>query len=256
MPEQQALYGPQLERQGQDMRISGKKYVITGAGRGLGAALAIVMAEAGCRLVLLVRKQEALDAMANIIRVRTGQKVDTLPCDLADVESCAAAGAQIAARHADLDGLIHNGAMWLEGPMDGVSDADIAATVGSAATGSLILTRHLLPVLKNRPTADIHVVVSTSGLHHRPNAGGSAAFRAAKFAQAGLVQGLTDELMETAVRVTSVFPSYFDDISPEDPLWRDQPTAERTLSNREVTGAILFMLNQPPQVAVRSMVME
>lgn len=238
------------------MRISRRKYVITGAGRGLGAALAVVMAEAGCRLVLLARKQEALDAAAKIIRTRTGQEVDTLPCDLADVESCAAAGAEIARKHADLDGLIHNGAMWLEGPMDGISDADIAATVGSAATGSLILTRHLLPVLKARPAADIHVVVSTSGLQNRPNAGGSAAFRAAKFAQAGLVQGLTDELVETPVRITSVFPSYFDDISPEDPLWSGQPDAERTLSNREVTSAILFMLNQPPKVAVRSMVME
>lgn len=238
------------------MRISGKKYVITGAGRGLGAVLAIVMAEAGCRLVLLARRQEALDATADIIRARTGQEVDTLACDLADVDSCAAAGASIARDHTDLDGLIHNGAMWLEGPMDGISDDDIAATVGSAATGSLILTRHLLPVLKGRPEADIHVVVSTSGLQNRPNAGGSAAFRAAKFAQAGLVQGLTDELAETAIRVTSVFPSYFDDISPVDPLWNDKPDTERTLSNREVTGAIVFMLNQPPQVAVRSMVME
>ena len=238
------------------MRISKRKYAITGASRGLGAALAIKMADAGSKLVLLARTTEALQGTVDSILERTGQQVDVMACDLADTESAAAAGEQLASQHSDLDGLIHNGAMWLPGPMDGISDIDIQACIGSAAIGSLILTRHLLPILKAREDADIHTVVSTSGLQNQPLDGASVVFAAAKFAQAGFVHGLTEELATTRVRVTAVFPGDFADISPTDPNWNDPIHSDHTLSNREVVEAILFMLNQPARVAVRSLVIQ
>jgi len=238
------------------MRISKRKYVITGAGRGLGAALAIVMADAGARLVLLARTKEALQSTAEIIRKRTGQQVDTMSCDLANSESCTAAGKQLASEHVDMDGLIHNGAMWLPGPMDNLSDLDIQTCIGSAAIGSLILTRHLLPILKARENSDIHTVVSTSGVQNLRLGGTSVAFKAAKFAQAGFVQGLSDELAETRVRVTAVFPGDFADVSPNDAAWNEPLQSDNTLSNREVVDAIIFILNLPPMVAVRSLVIQ
>jgi len=238
------------------MRISERKYVITGASRGLGAALAITMADAGARLVLLARTIDALQDTAKAIRKRTGQEVDTLSCDLADSESCTTAGALLAKRHADLDGLIHNGAMWLPGSMSDVSDMDIKNCIGSATIGSLILTRHLLPNLLARKNADIHIVVSTSGLQNRRLEGVSVAFHAAKSAQAGLVQGLSDELAKTSIRVTAVFPGDFTDASPNDAAWNEPKESNQTLSNREVVDAILFILNQPHMVTVKSLVIE
>jgi NADP-dependent 3-hydroxy acid dehydrogenase YdfG len=238
------------------MRITGRKYAITGAGRGLGATLAIVMADAGARPVLLARSMDALQGTAETILKRTGQQVATCACDLADPGSSAAAGAYLAQDHADLDGLIHNGAMWLPGPMDDIKDADIHACIGSAAIGSLILTRQLLPNLKARPDADIHTVVSTSGVPNLPLAGASVVFTAAKFAQAGFVQGLADELAGTRVRVTAVFPGDFAEVSPADPAWNEPPKPDHTLSSREVVDAILFILNLPSGVAVRSLVIQ
>lgn len=236
------------------MRVSQRKYAITGASRGLGAALAIVLADHGANLVLLARKEEALQGTAKAILDRTGRQVETLPCDLADHDSCTAAGRRLAGDHADLDGLIHNGAMWLPGPMAGISDHDIPACIGSAAIGSLILTRHLLPNLLAREDADIHTVVSTSGVQNFPLGGASVVFTAAKFAQAGFVQGLSEELAETRVRVTAVFPGDFDDLSPDTTAWQAPPRADHKLSSREVVEAILFILNLPPSVAVGSLV--
>ncbi|QHQ33931.1 SDR family oxidoreductase [Algicella marina] len=238
------------------MRTSGRKYVITGAGRGLGAALATVMADAGARLVLLARSETALQGTADTIFARTGQRVATMTCDLADRESSAAAGAWLAREHADLDGVIHNGAMWLPAPFSAASDADIETCVASAAIGSLILTRHLLPNLLAREHADIHTVVSTSGVQNYPLDGVSVAFKAAKFAQAGFVQGLTDELAGTGVRVTAVFPGDFDDASPVDPGWTEARADDAGLTGREVVDAILFILNLPPSVTVPSLVIE
>lgn len=237
------------------MKLADRKFAITGASRGLGAALAIEMARSGVELVLLARSREALAGVADVILAETGQRVDLLACDLANRESATEAGARLAAQHADLDGLIHNGAMWLPGPMAEVSDIDIQACVASAAIGSLILTRHLLPILTARDHADIHTVVSTSGLPNRPLDGASVPFTAAKSAQAGFVHGLAQELENTNVRVTAVFPGDFADVSPTDPAWDAVPPGHG-LSSREVVNAILFVLNQPPKVAIRSMVLE
>lgn len=238
------------------MRISTRKFAISGAGRGLGAALAIKMADAGAQLVLLARSEEALQEIAGTIRDRTGQKVDVIACDLANAESATAAGMQLAAQHSDLDGLIHNGAMCLPGSMDGLSDTDIHACIASAAIGPLILTRHLLPNLKAREHADILTVVSTSGLPNQPLGGVSVAFAAAKSAQAGFVHGLADELAATNIRVTAIYPGDFSDVSPSDPAWNEPVRADQTLSNREVVDAIFFILNQPPKVTIGSLVIE
>jgi len=236
------------------MRISGRKYAITGAGRGLGAALALVMADAGARLVLLARTSQALAKTADMIHEQTGQVVEVLTCDLADAASSGAAGRKLADEHRDLDGLIHNGAMWLPGSMADVSDEDIQACVASAAIGSLILTRHVLPILTARVDTDIHTVVSTSGLPNVPLLGTSVIFRAAKSAQTGFVEGLADELKQTGVRVTAVYPGNFEDISPLEPAWTDPRKSGDPLTNREVVEAIMFILNLPPSATVKSLV--
>lgn len=238
-------------------RISNRKYAITGASRGLGAALAMTLADAGARLVLLARSKAALGDTARTIHARTGQHVAAIGCDLADADSAAAAGRALTTDHTDLDGLIHNGAMWLPGLLEQVSDLDIQACVASAAIGAMILTRHALPVLAARANADIHTVVSTSGLP-MPPAGryGSVAFAAAKSAQAGFVNALDTELADTNIRVTSVFPGDFDDVSPADPAWTAPRGPEHSLTNREVVEAIMMTLNMPPKVAIRSLVIQ
>ena len=238
------------------MRISGRKYAITGASRGLGAALAVAMADMGAKPVLLARNSEALASTAEMLRSRTGQTVETMTCDLADATSCSEVGKKLIRDHSDLDGLIHNGAMWLPGSMADVSDSDIANCITSAAIGSLILTRHVLPVLSARPDADIHTVVSTSGLSHMPLLGTSVAFRAAKAAQDGFVQGLADELKATTVRVTATYPGDFDSLSPLEPAWNEQRHHDDPLTSRDVVEAILFTLNLSANAAVRSLVIE
>lgn len=162
----------------------------------------------------------------------------------------------ITGEHPDLDGLIHNGAMWLPGSLADISDEDIQACIASAAIGSLILTRHVLPVLRTRANADIHTVVSTSGLPNVPLLGGSVVFKAAKAAQDGFVQGLSDELKQTGVRVTAVYPGDIEDISPLDPAWIETRQPDGPLTNREVVDAVLFTLNLPPNAAVRALVIK
>jgi short-subunit dehydrogenase len=238
------------------MRISGRKFAITGASRGLGAALAHVMAAHDTKLVLLARSEQALAHTADEIQQHTGQSADTLICDLADAASATAAGQELAHSHPDLDGIIHNGAMYLSDTMMDTSDEDILACISSATIGALILTRHLLPVLTSRPDADIHTVVSTAGLSNRQETGTSVVFRASKSAQAGFVQGLTDELVQTRVRVSAVFPGDFTDVMPFHQGWNTPRLPNEPLTNREVIDAILFTLNLPVNAAVPALIIE
>ena len=238
------------------MRISGRKIAITGAGRGLGAALAIVLADAGGIPVLLGRTKIELINTARIVESRTDNNIDSIKCDLSVPASCADAGKRLVDEHSNLDGIIHNGAMWLPGSIAEISDQDIQACVASAAIGSIILTRHVLPVLLERPEADIHTIVSTSGLTNMPLDGVSVAFRAAKSAQHGFVQGLYDELLNTGVRVTSIYPGNIKDISPLDSEWTQPRGLDDSLTNREVIDAIVFMLNLPASAAVKELVIE
>ena len=238
------------------MLLRDRKLAITGAGRGLGAALAIVAADKGVKPVLLGRNPENLVSVAGIIERRTATRPDTIPCDLADTGSAASAADALLQRHADLDGLIHNGTMWLPGAFDTVTDEQMAQTVASAVTGALILTRRLLPLLKGRMRADIHTVVSISGLPNVRLLGASVAFRAAKAAQDGFVQGLAEELSGTSVRVSAVYPGSIEDISPLDPAWIAPRGPRDPLTNREVVDSILFTLAMPPNVSIRTLVIE
>ncbi|MEZ5923662.1 MAG: SDR family oxidoreductase [Hyphomicrobiaceae bacterium] len=238
------------------MLLSDRKIAITGAGRGLGAALAIVAADKGMTPVLLGRNPENLDAVAGTIERRTARRPGTIPCDLADPTSVARAADALISGHADVDAIVHNGAMWLPGPLEDLTDEQMCQCVGSAVTGALILTRRLLPLLKSRPRADIHTVVSISGLPNVRLLAASVAFRAAKAGQDGFVQGLAEELSGTSVRVSAVYPGNIEDISPNDPAWVAPRGPRDPLTNREVVDCILFTLAMPPNVSIRTLVIE
>ncbi|KKB11192.1 hypothetical protein VE25_13955 [Devosia geojensis] len=238
------------------MGLQGRKIAITGAGRGLGAALAIIAADHGMVPLLLGRTPGTLTATTQIIEGRTGRRPEVIACDLAHLASVAEAADHIAARHGNLDILVNSGSQWAGGAFEALTDEKIAAIIDSTVTGTMALTRRLLPVLRARPHADLHTVVSMSGLPYARMRGSSAAFVAAKAAQSGFVQALTEELIGTSVRVTSVYPGLIEDVLPTEAAWDEERGANDMLSDRNVVEAILYILKQPSNVAIRSLVIE
>jgi len=238
------------------MGLKGRKIAITGAGKGLGAALAIAAADAGMVPLLLGRKPGTLAATAEIIETRSGRRPEVVACDLADSASIAKAAACIANDYGDLDVLVNSGSQWVGGAFEALTDEQIAAIVDSTVTGTMALTRRLLPVLRARPQADLHTVVSMSGLPYARMRSSSAAFVAAKAAQSAFVQALTEELIGTSVRVTSVYPGHIEDVLPGEPAWNEERGSDDMLSDRNVVEAILYILSQPANVAIRTLVIE
>lgn len=238
------------------MTLKNRKIAITGAARGLGRALAITAADRGAIPILLGRNAAQLAEVAEIVASRTGRRPDPIQCDLADFASVADAASKVQQSHPDLDVLVHNGSQWSAGALEEQNDERIAAIVGSSVNGMMALTRHLLPVLRARPWADIHTVVSMSGLQFAAFVGSSLPFRAAKAAQDGFAQGLVEELQGTNIRPTAIYPGLIEDVSPLDPAWGKPRGPSDPLSNRDVVDAILYALSAPPNVALRQIVIE
>lgn len=236
--------------------MDGKKIVISGAGRGLGRALAITVAAKGAVPILLGRSLESLQETFEPIKRETGISAHAIICDLSDIKSVVQAANQITESHPDIDILVNNGAHYASGSLGEQTDDQVIATVNSIVTGTIILTRDLLPLLRQRPHADIHNVVSMSGLPHARLKGASLPFRAAKAAQDGFTQGLVEELRGSRIRVTSVYPGLIEDVSPGDPDWHRTRASNEGLTNRDVVDAIVYALSAPPNVSLRSIVVE
>lgn len=231
-----------------NQNLSGRRIVITGAGRGLGRALAITTADHGADVVLLGRSLEALQAVADAIRLRTGRDASIVPCDLARPESVEEACRIVFAENPVVDVLVNNGAPWLPGSIDELAETDIVNTVAATVSGTILVTKGLLPGLRQSRAADIVTIVSTAGWAGWDNGGStSAAFHAAKHGQSGFSDRLRHELKEEGIRVAAIYPPDFEDV---DVLGADRTNAPELaakgkLTNREVVATVLFAITAP-----------
>ncbi|WP_327438444.1 SDR family oxidoreductase [Pseudomonas donghuensis] len=232
--------------------------VITGAGRGLGAALAISLADAGCKVVLCGRNEAALAKVAATIETRTRQQPITVQVDLADSASVTHATQTITQRFPTLDLLINNGAMWLEQNEQGYSPEDVHSVINAAVTGTFLFTQGLLASLRRSRRPDIVTIGSISALPNAALHSVSVPFYAAKHAQRALAEGLRQQLAGTPIRSLCVHPPYLDDISPTEPAWEavsERQKGERG-TNRDVVEAVLFAVTRPRHVSLSSIVID
>jgi len=228
-----------------DQSLQGKRIVITGAGRGLGRALAIVAADQGADIVLLGRDATKLNDVADTIRTRTERDAVVVSCDLADPNSVSAACASVLGDNPVVDVLVNNGAPWLVGTLDELSDEAIASTVGASVTGSILMTKGLLPGLDRSSAADIITVISTCGLLGWDIDGASVPFYAGKHGQSGFSDRLRHELKDRGIRVSAIYPPDFDDSDPASLNWGEDAVDGAALSNREIVSTVLFMITAP-----------
>lgn len=235
--------------------LASRRIVITGAARGLGRALAVAVADAGGSVVLLGRDTAALDSVAATIFSRTQQRAEVVRCDLAQPASIRAACEVILGANPAVDVLINNGAPWLEGRLADLSEADIVATVAAGVTGTILITRGLLPGLARSRAADIVTIVSTAGLPGGEFDSASTAFHAAKHGQTGFCDRLRAEVKSQAIRVAAIFPADFEHVDPDSDNAR-APTAGGKLTSTEVVAAVMFALTAPRNCAIRAILLE
>jgi NAD(P)-dependent dehydrogenase (short-subunit alcohol dehydrogenase family) len=192
--------------------LRGRVIAITGAGDGIGRALALNAARLGAQVVLVgrnVRRLEALEAEIAALESAGASKPEAsiAPLDLekalaADYDRLAGA---VAERYGRLDGLVHNAAvLGVLAPIEHADMRNWCRVLHVNLTAAFALTQVLLPALRASDDASVIYTSSSVGRRGRANWG---AYAVSKFGVEGLSQVLADELAgNSAVRVNAINP--------------------------------------------------
>lgn len=184
---------------------SGTVAALTGAGSGIGRALALHLAARGCDLALADVNRDGLSETVDQI-VAAGKariRVTTHVVDVADWSAVQRFAGEVEERHGNAQLLINNAGVALGGSFEEVSLDDFAWVMGINLWGVIHGCKAFLPMLRRQPAAHIVNLSSVFGLVAPP---GQAAYCSSKFAVRGFSQALAGELRDTPIRVSVVHP--------------------------------------------------
>lgn len=188
-------------------KLQGQVAIVTGAGRGIGAATAEALAAAGARVVLTARGEDEIGAVLRRIHAEGGAAI-AAPADVGDTEQVEEVVEAALGAYDRVDILINNaGVVW---PFDLVAEADLdewAYNIHVNLIGSFYMARNVLPLMLDQRYG--RIVNVTSGAAVRPIPGASA-YGAAKAGLDQFTRTLALEVQGTGVHVNALLPGDVD----------------------------------------------
>jgi all-trans-retinol dehydrogenase (NAD+) len=185
------------------MRVAGSRVLVTGAGHGLGFAIASAFARAGAHVVVTdLDAARVNDAVAKLPGACGYVLNVTDPAQIADVR------ARLAAEHGPLDVVVNNAGVVFGGPFLSVPIEKHSATVNVNFSGVLAVAHAFLPDLLARPAGQLVNIASASAVIALPNA---TTYAATKWAVLGFTESLQEELRLLGHRnvvITAICPTY------------------------------------------------
>lgn len=183
--------------------LKNKNALITGAGKGIGKAIALALAKEGVNIILVARTQEEIDSVAAKVR-SLRVKALAITADVADINSVNAAVTKALAKFGTIDILINNAGIAAFGKFLELEPTDWERIIQVNLMGTYYMTRAVLPNMIERQTGDIINISSTAGLSGNAL---TSAYSASKFAVLGLTESLMQEVRKHNIRVTALTPS-------------------------------------------------
>lgn len=220
--------------------LAGQVALITGAGRGIGAAIAAKVAALGARVILCGRQRAPLEHIADSIQ-NNGYQGAVIECDVADLRAVEALGERVERTFGRLDILVNNaGIMGPQGPLHQLSPSDWDHIFNTNLRGVYYLVRSLAPLMIRARSGHIINISSLAGKNALPN---GAAYSASKWGLNGLSYSLAEELRAHNIRVSVICPgSVHTEFSPH-----EGKNAEKMLQASDVAHAVAMLVTQAPQ---------
>jgi 2-deoxy-D-gluconate 3-dehydrogenase len=185
--------------------LAGRTAVVTGAGRGLGRAAALALAQAGARLALLGRTAATLDRVGDEIRAAAGQ-AETILTDVTDEAQVERAGAQVRERLGGADILVNNAGEAPVGPLLKTRAADIEALLRLNVVGAMTCARVFGAHMVEKGAGRVINIASVVRLTGESN---TSLYAASKGALIAFSRTLAVEWARHGITVNAVAPGYF-----------------------------------------------
>lgn len=227
--------------------LKNKNALITGAGKGIGKAIAIALAKEGVNVILVSRTQEEIDSVA--VKARSLRvKALAITADVADINSVNSAVEKALAEFGPIDILINNAGIAAFGNFLELEPAAWERIIQVNLMGTYYVTRAVLPNMIERQTGDIINISSTAGLSGNAL---TSAYSASKFAVLGLTESLMQEVRKHNIRVTALTPSTVaTDMAKELNLTDGNP--EKVMQSEDVAELIIAQLKLNRRVFIKN----
>jgi len=231
------------------MQMKGQVVVVTGAGRGIGRAVALRLAREGASLVLAARTRAEVERVAEEVR-GLGQVAQACPTDVTQEDQVAALIRAALDRFKRLDCVVTAAGVASFTPVRESKLDDWDAMLATNLRGVYLVCRAAIEPMVRQGQGSILNVLSVAAARPIP---GSAAYTASKQGVLGFTRVLAEEVRAHGVRVCALLPGAVDTS-----LWDAMPTApdrSNMLTPEDVAEAACFMVTQPPHVVVEELLL-
>jgi len=219
-----------------------KRYLITGASRGIGRAIAEELATQDAVLLLHGRNTVALAQTRKAVEAHCA-KVILLVHDLAKLSGVSDLIAEVGKEPIDL--LVNNAGVAVVKPFTEITTIEWEQTVGVNITAPFMLTQHFAPRMPpGSSVVNILSIAAKSGFANW------SAYCMSKFALEGLSQSVREELRDRKIRVINLYPA-----ATDTNIWNEiegEWPREKMISPKEVASAVAYALSRPPDVALEN----
>jgi NAD(P)-dependent dehydrogenase (short-subunit alcohol dehydrogenase family) len=230
-----------------------KTAVVTGAGSGVGQAVAVALVKQGWRVAIVGRRAETLQDTV----VHAGADKDKLlvfPCDIGQNAAVVQLGRDVLGKFGSVEVLVNAaGTNAPKRALEVLSLEDYHAMMGTNLNGAYYITQAFLPSMRAQKSGTIVHVVSDAGKQASPKAG--PAYVMSKFGLAGLTQSINAEERGNGVRATAIFPGDIDtpllDKRPSPP-----PVEARAKMMRaeDVAECVMLAINLPSRAILEELI--
>lgn len=215
-----------------------KVILISGGSDGLGKTIAEKLAPEN-RVVILSHNIDKLREVAREIGC------DFVEGELTDYFSLQSAVNQIIEKHHSLDVLINNAGIWAEGELEDIDQKKVKEIIDVNTTGTILLTKAVLPGMRFRKMGQIINIISQDGLTAKKS---RSVYHASKWAITGFTKCIQEDVAEENIKVTAIYPGLMNtQMFKKNNVERDMSDA---LDPVEVANLVEFVINLSPSTHI------
>lgn len=228
--------------------LQGKTALITGAGKGLGKAMALALATEGVNLLLVGRTISDLEKVADEAKnINSELKISISKADVSELSQVQNSINELTVDNTTIDILINNAGILKVGGILDLPIEDFENTIKTNVLGTYYVLHEVLPHLTNQTSSDIINIASTAGLKGNANL---SAYGASKAAVINMTEAVMQEFRKKGVRVTTINPSTIATEMTMNAKFTDG-NEERVLQPQDLAYLIVSHLKLPQRAFVK-----